>query len=194
MFTGIVQKLLPVAAIEKYPELVKLAIPLDDHTNLQTGASISIDGVCLTVVRTEGSLVWFDIIEETLQKTTLKNLVVDRLVNVERAARIGDEIGGHQMSGHVYGTAEIAKIEANRYTFHCPSAWMKYFFQKGYIAVDGVSLTLVDVDPKGFFTVHLIPETLARTTLGVKKTGDLVNIEIDPQTQTIVETLERLRS
>lgn len=193
MFTGIIQNLVPIAAVERTPELLKCAITLNDQTGLKLGASIAVDGVCLTVVRVDGSHVWFDVIEESLEKTTLKNLALGQLVNIERAARIGDEIGGHLMSGHVYGTAEISRIEGNCYTFQCPTSWMKYFFKKGFIAIDGISLTLVDVDPKGTFSVHLIPETLARTTLGIKTAGALVNIEIDPQTQTIVETLERMR-
>jgi riboflavin synthase len=192
MFTGIVQKLCPVAAIEKLPHHVKLAVALDDQTHLQLGASIAIDGVCLTVVKKDGSTVWFDVIEETLSKTTLNDVAVGKMVNVERAARFGDEIGGHLVSGHVIGTAEIEKIEENRYTFRCHPDWMKYFLPKGYIAVDGISLTIVDVDSKGTFSVHLIPETLARTTLGIKSQGTRVNIEIDAQTQAIVDTVERL--
>ena len=121
---------------------------------------------------------------------------VGQLVNVERSAKFGDEIGGHVLSEHIIGTAEIVKVhllENNRVmTFETNPDWMKYFFPKGYIAVDGVSLTLVDVDHSGTFTVHLIPETLRLTTLGFKKEGDLVNIELDSQTQTIVDTIERI--
>jgi riboflavin synthase len=192
MFTGIVQKLVPVASVERQPHLLKYAIQLDDCANLELGASIAVDGVCQTVVKIDGGHVWFDAIEETLQKTTLKHVTSGLRVNVERAARFGDEIGGHQVSGHVYGTAKIVDIKDNQYTFQLPTEWMKYFFKKGYIAIDGVSLTIVDAHRDGKLTVHLIPETLARTTLGFKKVGDLVNIEIDAQTQVIVETIERV--
>lgn len=194
MFTGIVAKLVPVVAVEKRPNLLKYAIELDDINNLALGASIAVDGACQTVVAIQGSYVWFDAIQETLKKTTLSDLEIGQRVNVERAARFGDEIGGHLVSGHVYGTGTIFKIEDNRFTIQCSPHWMKYFFEKGYVAIDGVSLTLVDVHPEGYFTVHLIPETLARTTLGIKGVGSRVNIEIDSQTQTIVETLERWQS
>ena len=192
MFTGIVQKLLPITQIQHQQGLLKYAIHLEDQTNLKVGASIAIDGTCQTVVRIDGTNVWFDAIPETLEKTTLKNLIVGQLVNMERAAKFGDEIGGHILSGHVYGTATLTNIHENQYTFQCPAEWMKYFFEKGFIAIDGASLTLVDVDGKGAFSVHLIPETLLRTTLGFKKTGALVNIEIDSQTQTIVECCTRI--
>lgn len=192
MFTGIVQKLVPVTAIEKTPRLLKYAICLEESPSVELGGSISIDGVCQTVVKKEGKNIWFDAIEETLKKTTLKELQVGQRVNMERAARMGDEIGGHIVSGHVYGTAKIVSIHHNVYLFHCPAEWMKYFFEKGFIAVDGVSLTVVDVDMKGAFSVHLIPETLSRTTLGIKSVGDLVNIELDSHTQAIVDTVERV--
>lgn len=192
MFTGIVQKLLPITHIEIHPHLVKYSIALEDQSGLQIGASIAIDGTCQTVTRIDGSDVWFDAIPETLLKTTLKNLAVGQLVNVERAARFGDEIGGHILSGHIFGTATLVRIHQNRFTFQCPTEWIKYFFKKGYVAIDGVSLTIVDVDKDGYFTVHLIPETLGRTTLGFKKSGASVNIEIDSQTQVIVETVEQI--
>lgn len=153
------------------------------------------DGVCQTVVALENQNVWFDAIQETLDKTTLHALAAGNLVNIERAAKFSDEIGGHLVSGHVYGTAQIYKMrnwENNReIQFQCSPSWMKYFFPKGYIAIDGVSLTLVQVDPKGFFSVHLIPETLRITTLG-RKEGDFVNIELDSQTQVTVDTVERV--
>ncbi len=192
MFTGIVQKLLPVTHVQPQSGMLKFAVQLEDQGGLQLGASIAIDGVCQTVVRIDGSDVWFDAIPETLEKTTLKNLIVGQLVNLERAARFGDEIGGHFLSGHVFGLAKLIRIHENQFTFQCPGEWIKYFFKKGYVAIDGISLTLVDVDLEGYFTVHLIPETLKRTTLGYKKIGDWVNIEIDSQTQVIVETVEQI--
>lgn len=192
MFTGIVQKLLPITQIISGDHLLKYAVALEDQAGLQIGASIAIDGVCQTVVRIDGSDVWFDAIPETLEKTTLKTLTIGQLVNVERAARFGDEIGGHILSGHIFGTAQLVRIHQNQFTIQCPPEWIKYFFKKGYVAIDGVSLTIVDVDQEGYFTVHLIPETLGRTTLGFKKCGASVNIEIDSQTQVIVETVEQI--
>ena len=116
-------------------------------------------------------------------------------MNGEYSLRMGDEVGGHLLSGHVFGVASIAGIRRKAHhemEFHCPKQWMKYIFSKGHIAVDGVSLTVAAIDPDGCFSVHLIPETLKRTTLGGKEEGDLVNIEIDSYTQTIVSTVERI--
>ena len=149
-----------------------------------------------TVVKIENHYVWFDVIPETIQRTNLKFIEEGDLVNVERSARFGDEIGGHILSGHIMVIAEIdqkSAYESNQgVTFKIDPQWIKYFFSKGYIALDGVSLTLVDVDPKGKFSVHLIPETLRMTTFGFKKEGDRVNVELDTQTQIIVDTLERI--
>jgi len=198
VFTGIVKGLFKVAAFSHSRGLKKLAITFTDEMleGLKIGASIAINGVCLTVVKIENLLVWFDVIPETLSRTNLKYLIAGQQVNVERSAKFGDEIGGHVLSGHIIGTAEIVKgqpLEKNRIvTFETNPGWMKYFFQKGYIALDGVSLTLVDVHPSGLFTVHLIPETLRQTTLGFKNEGDLVNVELESQTQTIVDTMERI--
>ncbi len=143
----------------------------------------------------EKDVISFDLMKETLRVTNLGNLKVGDSVNLERAARFGDEIGGHLMSGHVICQAEIVKIltsENNRQIwFKMPDALMKYVLYKGFIGIDGISLTIGEVS-KGRFCVHLIPETLERTTLGAKRLGDSVNIEIDPQTQAIVDTVERV--
>jgi riboflavin synthase len=198
MFTGIVQALRPVIEIIQQPGRLHYAVDLGQELteNLQTGSSISIDGVCQTVTRVDGHLVWFDAIEETLNKTTLKKLSHGQLVNIERAARVGDEISGHILSGHIYGTATITDIQKpqNNYivTLQCPEDWIRYLFEKGFIALDGASLTVVDVSLEGQFIVHLIPETLQRTIFGTKKIGDLVNLEFDAQTQAVVETVERV--
>lgn len=197
MFTGIVKGLFKVGKLEKKPHMTSFAITFNEEllNGLQTGASVSVDGVCLTVTRINGKQVWFDVIQETLNKTTLKHLEEELQVNIERSARFGDEIGGHLLSGHVYGTSKIHKIEHfenNKIvTFKADPTWMKYFFPKGYIALDGVSLTLVDVLQDGYFTVHLIPETLRLTKFGTKIEGDLVNVELDSQTQAVVDTVER---
>lgn len=199
MFTGIVTGLGKIAELHPSPGFLRYAVAMDaTHlANLQRGASISISGICQTVVDANDRMVWFDAIDETLKKTTLGSLKVGSDVNIERSARIGDEIGGHLLSGHIYGTAEIASIvrEGNNCVvqFKCPPEWTKYLLPKGYIALDGASLTLVDVDKKnGLFTVHLIPETLQRTTFGSKQNGERVNLELDSQTQTIVDTIERI--
>lgn len=198
MFTGIVRGICPIVELIHNHGIMRYAIELGPLliNDLQKGASIAIDGVCQTVVSLDKNKVWFDAIAETLQRTTLNNFKLDQLVNVERAARFGDDIGGHILSGHVFGTVKVVKIKRDEnncaFTFQCQPDWIKYLFSKGYIALNGVSLTLVDVQPEGFFTVHFIPETLQQTTFGQKKEEDLINLEFDSQTQTIVDTLERL--
>lgn len=200
MFTGIVRGLLEVSKIEVANDHMRIAVKGSSYLleNLQHGASVAIDGTCLTVVLIDEDGVWFDVIKETLKKTTLGSLKAGDFVNVERSAKFGDEIGGHLLSGHVYGTGKIHHIDKmeNHCSLTCrvPAAWMKYLLNKGFIAVDGVSLTVSDVDPQGLFTLHLIPETLKLTKLGSKSVGDLVNIEIDSRTQTIVETLLSLKN
>lgn len=185
MFTGIVKgqgKVISLSPLE-------IHFPTEMLPQLELGASVAVDGVCLTVTRIETHAVFFDVIEETLRCTTLGTLKPGDLVNLERSARFGDEIGGHLLSGHVIDTVEIIEAKANVRRFACP--WMRYIFPKGYVAIDGISLTVVETTPDSF-TVHLIPETLARTSLGWKGVGDRVNLEIDSQTQVIVDTVQRL--
>ncbi len=181
------------------PGLMRLVIALPEVTMsaVHVGASVSVAGVCLTVEsQTDGALV-FSIIQETLSRTNLGQLKVGDNVNIERAAKYGDEIGGHQVSGHVFGVATIADIKTpvnnQVLTLSCPQEWFKYILPKGYVALDGASLTIVNPDAgAGTFEVHLIPETLAITTFGKKQVGDLVNVEFDVTTQAIVDTTERV--
>lgn len=198
MFTGIVQGTAEVLAIEEKPNIRThiVKMPPELLHDLQLGASVSHNGCCLTVTGVEGDRVSFDLIKETLRITNLGSLNVGDRVNVERAARFSDEIGGHLMSGHIMTTAEITRIltaENNREIWFKPqdASQMKYIMHKGYIGIDGISLTVGEVT-RTKFCVHLIPETLARTTLGSKRLGQRVNIEIDPQTQAIVATVERV--
>ncbi|MFS9538841.1 riboflavin synthase subunit alpha, partial [Klebsiella pneumoniae] len=158
--------------------------------------SVANNGCCLTVTEINGARISFDLMKETLRITNLGDIQVGDEVNVERAAKFSDEIGGHLMSGHIMTTAEIVKIltsENNRqiwFKVQDPTL-MKYILYKGFIGIDGISLTVGEVTATRF-CVHLIPETLQRTTLGAKKLGDRVNIEIDPQTQAVVDTVERV--
>ena len=166
-------------------------------SGLQLGASVSLDGVCFTVTKIDGSRVSFDAMQETLQKSTIGSLKNGDQVNIERSAKMGDEIGGHPMSGHVSTMAEIidmSESENNKsMTFKVDPSWMRFIFSKGFIGLDGASLTVVDADAKaGIFEVYFIPETLRLTRFGTKQVGDRVNVEIDPQTQVIVETMERV--
>ena len=138
----------------------------------------------------------FDAIQETLDRTTLDALKVGQRVGVERSARVGDEVGGHDVAGHVMGQGEVveARSQGNVHVLRIrvPAEWMKYVADKGFIAVDGSSLTVCDVEATGGFSVHLIPETLRLTGLGEKRAGDRVNIELDPRTVAIVDTVERV--
>ncbi|KLN97272.1 riboflavin synthase [Moellerella wisconsensis] len=198
MFTGIVQGKAPIIDIIEKPNFRTHVIKLPPELlpGLETGASVAHNGCCLTVSKIDGDNISFDLIKETLRLTNLGQLKIGSLVNIERAAKYGDEIGGHVVSGHIVTTAEIVKIftsENNHqiwFSVHDKTV-MKYILHKGFIAIDGISLTVGEV-VNNRFCVHLIPETLERTTLGAKRLGDTVNIEIDPQTQAIVETVERV--
>lgn len=198
MFTGIVQGTAPVVAIEEKSNFRThvVEMPTEMLPELALGASVAHNGCCLTVTAVEGNRVSFDLMKETLRITNLGDIKVGDVVNLERAAKFSDEIGGHLMSGHIICTAEITKIytsENNRQIwFRMPSEdLMKYVLHKGFIGIDGISLTIGEVIGNRF-CVHLIPETLARTTLGKKRLGHRVNIEIDPQTQAVVDTVERV--
>ncbi len=197
MFTGIVQGIATVEDVNTAPGLSTFAIklPANKVGGVSIGASVAINGTCLTVTRQEGSVLYFDAMQETLRLTTLGGLKAGDQVNFERAARIGDEIGGHLLSGHIHTTATIVEIlrPENNVTlwFEVPDEWTRYIFAKGYIAINGASLTIGEVRGNRF-NIHLIPETLRATTFGKAVEGQQVNIEIDSQTQTIVDTLARL--
>ncbi len=197
MFTGIVQGTAEVVDIVEKENFRThtLRMPREFLEGLKPGASVAHNGCCLTVVRIEDDRVSFDLMQETLRVTNLGELTVGGKVNFERAARFGDEIGGHQMSGHILATAEVTRVirsENNRQVwFRLPPELTKYIFAKGYIGIDGISLTIGDVEGDEF-NVNLIPETLERTNMDGREPGDRVNIEIDPQTQAIVDTVERV--
>ncbi|MES9940113.1 MAG: riboflavin synthase subunit alpha [Candidatus Thiodiazotropha sp. 6PLUC2] len=197
MFTGIVQGTAEIVAIEQKKNFRthRARFPKDTLDQLKTGSSIAHNGCCLTVTRIEGELVDFDLMQETLNVTNLGELRVGDAVNFERAAGYGDEIGGHAMSGHILCTAEVVNLRVSennhQIRFRLPERWKRYIFTKGYIGIDGISLTIGDVE-ENEFEVNLIPETLQRTNIGTRKIGDRVNIEIDPQTQAIVDTVTNL--
>tara|TARA_Y100000994_G_scaffold179199_1_gene148170 strand:+ start:14693 stop:15298 length:606 start_codon:yes stop_codon:yes gene_type:complete len=196
MFTGIVAGMGRVESIEG-DELVRLVINFSTVSTegLEIGASVSVNGVCLTAVEIIGSTVAFDVISETLNLTTLGTLAEGNWVNLERALKVGDEIGGHLLSGHIMGTGEIiVREETDENTdlvIDCPADIMRFIQPKGYIAIDGISLTVGRVE-ENTFSLHIIPETLRLTTLGVKGLGSDVNLEVDSMTQTIVATVERM--
>ncbi len=145
--------------------------------------SIAVNGVCLTAVQVDTRTIAFDVVPETLHRSTLGALVVDGAVNLELSLRLGDRLGGHLVYGHVDATARIIEKRPEgqgfRLTVSTPPSVASFVVEKGYVAVDGVSLTVASVAP-GRFTIALIPETLKRTTLGPAQPGSLVNLEIDP--------------
>jgi riboflavin synthase len=201
MFTGIVQGQATVSEIVQRADVVtmKFQFPLGGLEGVIIGASISLAGCCLTVTSTEGAIASFDLVPETLARTSLGALAVRDQINFERSLRFGDEVGGHILSGHVDTVATISHIEvlgnSRVLTFQMEPARTKYLFEKGYIALNGASLTLTHVDKKtGEFRVSLIPETLAKTTFGTSTVGDPVNVEVDRTTQVIVDTVERLKT
>lgn len=198
MFTGIVQGLCRVASVRDEPGLRRLEIQLDDlAAGLETGASVSVNGTCLTATSIAGGRAGFDVIRESVARSNLGGLSVGDLVNVERSLKFGDEIGGHVLSGHVADVVTVAQIDSGPHErtlwFDVPHQWLTFLFHKGFVALDGASLTIAAIDrPRDRISVSLIPETIERTTLGRVVVGDRVNLEIDVQTQTIVSTVERL--
>jgi len=196
MFTGIVQGTGEVISIADGGSVRRISIKMSDLSNeLEMGASVSVDGVCLTATRMDGSTVDFDAVPETLERSTLGGLDVGDSVNLERALRMGDELGGHVLSGHIMATAEVlSRTEVGEGVdmgISISPGIRPFVMEKGFIAVDGISLTVGSVRTESF-DVHLIPETLERTTIGGKTEGTLVNIEVDPMTQAVVETVARM--
>lgn len=198
MFTGIVQALAPVVMSTVEGGILRLRVKMGNLTGgLQIGASVAVNGTCLTVTGYSPDVVHFDVIEETRRLTNIGSVSVGDLVNVERSFRAGDEIGGHVVSGHIAGTVEVIDIVTaegvRNITFKANPTLMKYLLLKGFVALDGASLTIATVDyGNNHFGVCLIPETIERTTLGRVVIGSHVNVEPDSQTQTIVDTVERL--
>ncbi|ABZ76578.1 riboflavin synthase, alpha subunit [Shewanella halifaxensis HAW-EB4] len=197
MFTGIVQATCEVLAIDKKLGLntLQIAIGPDLREGLSLGASVANNGVCLTVTRIEDDRVFFDVMEETLKLTNLSKLRVGSQVNIERSLTFGSEIGGHILSGHVHTQAEVDLVSSTDEHYDIrlkvEPKWMNYILYKGFVGVNGCSLTVGEVTDTSFM-LHLIPETLKLTNLDSYVKGDKINIEIDSQTQAIVDTVERV--
>lgn len=197
MFTGIVQAVAEVATLTDKPGLrtFTLRFPPGFCAGLEIGASVACDGVCLTVTQLRSDReADFDVMQQSLNLTTLAELGQGSRINVERAARDGAEIGGHPLSGHVDFKATLAGIRQpeNNHVLRIEveARWMRYIFAKGYIAINGASLTVAEADRKaGWFEVWLIPETLRATTFGEKGVGTELNIEIERSTQVFVDTV-----
>ena len=199
VFSGIVHSTGTITQASKNKDSLTLEVESssDFVADLQIGASVCVDGVCLTVTSVTDTLMSFDLIIETLRSTTFDKVKISEQVNLERSIKFGDEIGGHILSGHVSDTLSIDKIsktdENYVLTFKTSPDIVKYIFPKGYVAINGVSLTVGDVSrEENLFNVYLIPETLRRTNLSNKLVGDLVNVEIESQTRNTVDTITQI--
>jgi len=199
VFTGIVEGTGIVTDIVHSKNLSELTVQTSTEfcQGIKIGASVCVDGVCLTVCNIENDKLKFDIMMETLSVTTFDAIKEKDIVNIERSMKLGDEIGGHLLSGHVLNTVTISNIEIpeNNHilTFQTSSKVLKYIFPKGYVALNGVSLTIGEVDKvKKTFNVYLIPETLRLTNLQNKLVGDRINIEIETQTRNMVDTISEI--
>ena len=183
MFTGIIEELGSVAAVEDQGDAIRLTITADTVlSGTGLGDSISVNGCCLTVAEL-GDATWTaDLMQETLDKTSLAGVVPGDRVNLERAVTVDKRLGGHIVQGHVDGVGEVISRSPSEHwdvvEISLPAHLARYLVDKGSITVDGVSLTVVEARDTSF-TVSLIPETLARTTLGARRVGDRVNLEAD---------------
>ena len=192
MFTGIVEERGTVASVEPLTNAERIAISGSVVlADVRPGDSIAVNGVCLTVVDIGPDSFTADVMQETLKRSSLGSAGVGSEVNLERAARLDSRLGGHLVQGHVDGTGEVLVIEPDPHwtlmRISLPAGLGRYVVEKGSITVDGVSLTVVGVDDDGF-SVSLIPTTLAETTLGSRRVGDTVNLEVDA----IAKYVERL--
>ncbi len=197
MFSGIVSGLGSIKSIKKKVDIVSIEIkaPKNFSKKLQKGASVSVDGVCLTAKNSNSDNIKFDVIEETLSRSTLSNLVKGQKVNLERSITSSTEIGGHLMSGHIHGVARVIDMKIKESStdmkISIPQGTGKYILEKGYIGINGCSLTVGKVN-KSSFNIHLIPETLEVTNLAVLEKKQFINLELDQNTVSIVDTVERV--
>ncbi len=196
MFTGLIEAVCTVRSVRWTPDVMQIEIDLAqlaDQTRI--GDSIAVNGVCLTVVRLNGSCAVFDVSSETLSKATLNCLKNSSKVNIERAMKAGDRFGGHFVQGHIDGIATIKAVENKGQfrdiSFSLSPELLCSIVPKGSIAIDGISLTIKSIAQDGF-EVAIIPQTMENTTLGNAKTGDKVNIETDIIVKTIARQLQIL--
>ena len=194
MFTGIITDVGEIAARENGRFVVRCGYRAESIT---IGASIACDGACLTATRVDsasaGSTFVVDVSNETLSRTTLGGWAPGRRINLERALKAGDELGGHMVSGHIDDVGRIASVrpdgQSRRFTIEVPPGLTRYIAPKGSIALDGISLTVNEVD-ENLFGINIIPHTLTHTTLGSKKPGDRVNLEVDVVARYVARLME----
>lgn len=197
MFTGIIEAVGKVVSAEERGEVVRFAVEAPEVTEgVKLGDSVAVNGACLTVVEATPAVLAFEAIRETLVKTSLGALEPGSRVNLERAMRADARLDGHIVQGHVDDTGRVAKLERDgddvRFYVDCAPEFADLLVEKGSVAIDGVSLTVVGVRSDGF-DVALIPHTLVVTTLGERKPGDPVNLEADVLGKYVKKYLERLR-
>jgi riboflavin synthase len=184
MFTGIVQTMGTIARVEPIGGDTRIVIEAAglDTRDIAIGDSVSVSGVCLTAVAVDGARFAADVSVETLSRTTLGMLKSGDCVNLEKSLRLADRLGGHLVSGHVDGVGRVVAVEpdarSQRWTFDVPPGLSRYIAAKGSVCIDGVSLTVNDVDANRF-GVNLIPHTIGATTFQYRRAGDAVNVEVD---------------
>ena len=181
MFTGLVETFGSVTSVRKTGNSIRLAVKPLSEFDVKLGDSICVNGICLTVTELTGNIS-FDVSPETMRSTNFRELKTGCKVNLERALRLSDRLGGHIVTGHVDGTGTIIdKKRAGEYTFYSFESTpeiLKYIVEKGSVAIDGISLTVAALE-KGYFRVAIIPHTLSATNIGGKGIGDKVNLEVD---------------
>ncbi len=198
MYSGIAQAVVPIVSRDPGDGSTRYVLRLPEPLleGLQVGGSVSVDGVCLTATAIEGGLVSFDVSDGTMEVTNLVDREVGHRVNVERSLRAGDENGGHNVTGHVTGTARVSAINTGAgamvLRLGIPEAHRRYVFHRGYLAVNGCSLTVAEIDEdSGDVSINLIPETIRQTSFSDYRAGDRINYEIELQTRIMVDTIER---
>lgn len=196
MFTGLIEAVCTVKSAQTAAKAMALTIDLGEMAgDAKTGDSIAVNGVCLTITRLDGSSATFDVSAETLAKSALGALRAAARVNIERAVRPMDRFGGHFVQGHIDGTGTISGIQRQGdfvdVKVAADAELLDQMVAKGSVAVDGISLTIADMD-EGTFTVTVIPETLKKTTLGAAKIGDPVNVETDIIVKAVKKQLEKI--
>jgi len=177
MFTGLILHNGTIASLDRHADGARLRLRVPPEFDLQRGESVAVNGVCLTMLPDADGVI-ADVSHETLARTTLGSLAEGTVVNLERALAIGDRLGGHLVQGHVDCAGRLTAIDGGIYRWSFPPEYAELVVPKGSIAVDGVSLTIVDPDASSFGAA-LIPETLRRTNIGATRIGDAVNLEFD---------------
>ena len=196
MFSGIVQETGKVIEFVKEKDIYNLSIDCSSDllSDLKKGASISVNGVCLTVKDSNPEMLRFDLVEETIKRTNFQIIKAGDNVNLERSLKIGDEIGGHLVSGHIHGTSKVISMDIRDESwdveFSVEPFMHDYILHKGYVAINGCSLTVGEVSSESFM-IHLIPETLSITNLFQLQQNSIVNVELDQNTVVIADTVKK---